>query len=103
MKYITAILSGIFMFLAVSSLLGLAFLYIIPAAWWQIEFGTGLISGNVPCAIAAVIAAVVAIYTFKTSLCAKTGKLYRKAKKHKDIIAANNNNQQEYTSKVSST
>jgi len=84
MKYVTAILSGIFMFLAVLFLLGLAFLYIMPATWWEIEFGIGLMSGNVPCAIAAVIAAVVAIYTFKTSLCAKTGKLYRKEKKNEE-------------------
>ena len=88
------------MFFVVWFLLGLIFLFVMPASWREIE--TGFVEGGIPSLLAFILAGMGATYTFKASLHAKTGKLYRKGKKHKDVIAVNNN-QQEYTSKVPST
>ncbi|MHC4156240.1 MAG: hypothetical protein ACYST6_15155 [Planctomycetota bacterium] len=78
MKYLTALLSSIFIFLGVWLLSGLALSFLLPSGWWQIEIGIGLARGNIPSILAGVLAAVAATHTFKASLRAKTGKLYKK-------------------------
>jgi hypothetical protein len=78
MKYLTALLSSIFVFLGVWLLSGLALSFVLPSRWWEIEIGIGLVRGNIPGIAAGVFGAIAATYTFKASLHAKTGRLYRK-------------------------
>ena len=77
-KYLTAIISAIFIFFAVFLLLGLGLSIVIPSKWFDIYINLGLLTANIPSIISAVISAIAATYTFKASLHAKTGKLYRK-------------------------
>ncbi|MHC4315484.1 MAG: hypothetical protein ACYSW3_23820 [Planctomycetota bacterium] len=78
MKYLTALLASIFIFLGVWFLSGLILAFILPLRWWKIEFGIGLAHGNIPSILAGILGAVAASHTFKASLSAKTGKLYRR-------------------------
>lgn len=78
MKYVTALLSSIFIFLGVCFLSGLVFIYVMPSVWWHTEIGVGSIRANIPSLVAVLMGAIAATYTFKASLHAKTGRLYKK-------------------------
>jgi hypothetical protein len=101
MRYFTAIFSGIFMFFAVWFLLGLFFLFLMPASWREIE--TGFVEGGIPSLLAAILAGMGATYTFKASLHAKTGRLYKKEKTQKDSMDLKGSNQEKDHSKTSDT
>jgi hypothetical protein len=70
------------MFLAVGFLCALALLLILPASWAQTEIRIGLLGGNLPSAGGAFLGALAAVYTFRASLKAKTGRLYRRRQEH---------------------
>jgi len=80
MRYVTAILASLFMFLAVGFLCALALLFIIPPSWAQTQIGIGWLGGNLSSVAGAVLGALAATYTFRASLHAKTGRLYRRSK-----------------------
>ena len=80
MRYVTAILAGVFMFVAVGFLCALALSFVLPADWAQIEIRIGMLGGNLASVAGAVLGALAAAYTFRASLHAKTGRLYRKNK-----------------------
>jgi hypothetical protein len=88
MKYITAILSGLFMFVCVGFLFGILLALICPKAWFGIELNLGLLSTNLPTLIAIVIAGLVATHTLRASLQGKTFRLYKKKSNKED--ASNN-------------
>lgn len=81
MKYVTAILASIFIFLGVSFLAGLILLSVIPPAWTQVGVQIGLLRANIASLISIIFGGIVATYTFRASLSSKTGRLYRKKKK----------------------
>jgi len=76
-RYITAIISSVLIFLFVWLLLGLVFLLILPRSWSEIELRLGLVSASIPCIASLIFACLAATHTFKASLNAKTGILYR--------------------------
>jgi hypothetical protein len=78
MKYVTAIVGSIFIFLAVSFLVGMVLLFIMPSTWTHAEIQIGALRANVPSLIGIILGCIAARYTFKASLHAKTGKLYTK-------------------------
>ena len=80
MKYATAIISAIFIFVMVFILMGIVFAWVFPKDWWQITINLGLLSANLPSMIAIILGGLAATATFRASLNAKTGKLYRKPK-----------------------
>ncbi len=80
MRYVTAILASAFMFVAVGFLCALALLFILPSGWAQAEMRIGIVGGNSASVAGAIVGALAAAYTFKASLNAKTGRLYRKNK-----------------------
>ncbi|MFX0201270.1 MAG: hypothetical protein ACFFCW_34565 [Candidatus Hodarchaeota archaeon] len=84
MKYITAILSGLFIFVCVGILSGTLLALICPKAWFGIELNLGLLSANIPSLITTVIAGVAATHTFRASLHAKTFKLYKRKRDEKN-------------------
>ena len=84
LKYITAILSGLFIFVCVVFLSGILLSWICPKAWFEIELNLGLLSTNVPSLIAIVIAGVAATHTFRASLRAKTFRLDKRKSDVKD-------------------
>ena len=98
MRYFTAFVSGLFMFFAVWFLLGLLFLAVMPRAWAEIELG--IVEGGIPSLLAAILAGLGAVYTFKASLKAKTGRLYRKKKANEVTITSDDNNQEKSDSEV---
>jgi len=77
MKYVTAILASIFIFLAVFVLIGLFLSVLFPRNWLEFNIELCTMTFNILSAIAFLLASVAATYTFKASLHAKTGKLYR--------------------------
>jgi hypothetical protein len=83
MKYITPIFASIFMFLAVSFLVGLIVTFVLPSKWAQYEIQIDLLRANIPSLIGAITGGFTATYTFKASLRAKTGRLYRDEKNKK--------------------
>ena len=91
MKYFTAFVSGLFMFFAVWFLLGLLFLAVMPRAWAGVELG--IVEGGIPSLLAAILAGLGATYTFKASLHAKTGRLYKNKKANKDDMIVEGNPQ----------
>lgn len=84
MKYITAILSSLLIFVCVILLSGPLLALICPKAWFEIEINTGLLSTNVPSLMALVIAGLAATHTFRASLRAKTFRLYKKQSELKE-------------------
>jgi len=86
------------MFFAVWFLLAMIFFLIMPASWREIE--TGFVEGGIPSLLAAILAGMGATYTFKASLHAKTGRLYKKEKRNKDAIASVDSNQEKDTSET---
>lgn len=80
MKHVTAFLASVFMFWAVFFLSGIALYFVVPRSWWQIEVQIGSFNANLPSMIAFILGGITATYTFKASLHAKTGKLYRSKK-----------------------
>ena len=84
MKYIAAILSGLFIFVFVGLLSGILLALICPKAWFEIELNLGLLSANIPSLITIVIAGVAATHTFRASLRAKTFKLYKRKSDEKN-------------------
>jgi len=78
MRYVTAILSALFIFVGVGFLSGILLALICPKAWSGIEVNLGFLSTNVPTLIAIVIASGAATHTFRASLRAKTFRLYKK-------------------------
>ena len=86
MKYFTAILSALFIFVCVGVLSGMLLTLICPKAWFGIEINFGLLSTNVPSLIAIVIAGVAAIHTFRASLRAKSFRLYKSKRNGKDDV-----------------
>ena len=83
-KYLTAIVSAIFIFLMVFILMALGLSLVMPSKWFDIVINLGLLSANIPSIISAIISSVAATYTFKASLHAKTGVLYRKKLNEKE-------------------
>ena len=100
MKYFTAVVSSIFMFFVMWFLLGLFFIAFMPRCWSEVEVECALLSGNVPSLLAAILAGLGAVYTFKASLKAKTGRLYRKKKANEVTITSDDNNQEKSDSEV---
>lgn len=80
MRYVTAVLASIFMFLAVWLLSGLLLFLVTPPGWAEIGVAIGPVYANLVSLISAVLAAVAATYTFRASLKARTGRLYRRGK-----------------------
>lgn len=78
MRYIAAVLGSIFMCLAVWFLCTLILSFVVPRAWIQIEVGIGYLSGSPVSLISALAAGIAGTYTFKASLGARTGRLYRR-------------------------
>ena len=78
MKYVVAILSSVFIFIAVGILVGIILGLTFPKAWCSIVLNVGLFSANLPALIAAIIAGLAATHTFRASLRAKSFKLYKK-------------------------
>jgi hypothetical protein len=81
MRYVTAVLSSVFMFLAVGLLCALALLFILPAHWAQMEVRIGSLGANMPSLAGLFLGALAATYTFRASLKARTGRLYRRPKR----------------------
>jgi hypothetical protein len=81
MRYVTGVLSSIFMFLAVGFLCALALSFLLPAHWVQMEIRIGSLGGNLPSVAGVLLGALAATYTFRASLKAKTGRLYRRPKR----------------------
>jgi len=81
MKYFTALLSSLFIFLCVWLLASLGFSLILPSRWSELEIGIGLIRGNLLGLLGGLLGAIAATFTFKASLQAKTGRLYIKKPK----------------------
>jgi len=75
-KYISAVCAGLFMFLGGSLLAGLAFIFILPRSFWEINIHLGLIDANLPSLMAVFIGSIVGMMSFKASFNAKTGRLY---------------------------
>jgi hypothetical protein len=84
MKYITAILSSLFIFVCVGILSGILLALVCPKSWFGIELNLGLLSTNFPSLIAIVIAGVAATHTFRASLHGKTFRLYKSKRNGKD-------------------
>lgn len=78
MKYAVALFSGLFIFVAIFFLLSLLLSVILPASFFEVEIQIGSLGVNIPSMISLLIAAISARLTFKASLHAKTGKLYKK-------------------------
>ena len=78
MRYFTAILSGLFIFVCVGILSGILLVLNCPKTWFGIELNLGLLTTNVPSLIAVVIASLAATHTFQASLRAKTFRLYKR-------------------------
>ena len=77
MKYVTATLSGMFMFICSGLLCGILLGLVCPRGWFAIELNLGLFSANVPSLIATLIAGAAATHTFRASLRARAFKLYK--------------------------
>ena len=77
MKYITAFLASLFMFIAIWFVLGFAFSTLMPVSWSGIIIKIGPLITNIPNLVAMVLGGGVATYTFRASLNAKSFKLYR--------------------------
>jgi uncharacterized membrane protein len=75
-KYIFAVCSGLFMFLASSLLAGLVFMFVLPRNFWEIKIHLGLLDANLPSLISFFIGSIVGTMSFKASFNAKTGRLY---------------------------
>lgn len=84
MRYVTALLSGLLIFLCVWFLSGLILVHLVPHNWWDTEIGFGLMRGNIPSIIAAILAAIAATHTFRASLHSKSGRLYKKMRINDD-------------------
>jgi hypothetical protein len=78
MRYITALVSSVFMFLATTLLSGVVLIAVLPLNWRGPVIQVGLLSANLPSLLAMLLGSITATYTFKASLHSKTGKLYRK-------------------------
>ncbi len=83
MRYVTAVLASVFMFLAVGFLGALALSFVLPRSWAHMEIRVGLLTGNPPSVAGVFLGALAATHTFRASLKAKTGRLYRREPKHK--------------------
>jgi len=84
MKYIVALLSSIFIFIVIWFLIALLFLIVFPTEWQKYEISIGCLTANLPSIIGLFVSCFAAQHTFKASLHAKTGKLYRKKKSKKN-------------------
>lgn len=77
MRYFTAIISGLFIFVAVFLIVSLILAFITPGLA-EVHLNIGLIEGNLIGLIAFLLSTIAATMTFKASLHAKTGRLYTK-------------------------
>jgi hypothetical protein len=77
MRYVTAVIGSLFMFLAVTLLSGLLLMFVLPRDWAEIEVIVGPTSGNLVSIIAFTFGGIAATHTFRASLKARTGRLYR--------------------------
>jgi hypothetical protein len=85
MKYITATLSGVFIFVCSGLVFGTLLAMICPKSWFGVELDLGLLSANIPPLVTVVIASAAATHTFRASLRARAFKLYRnKTKKRQN-------------------
>jgi membrane associated rhomboid family serine protease len=84
MKYIAALISGAIIFVAVWFLVGFLVAVVLPANWRHLEITLGGFTANLPSLIGLIIGIFAARHTFKASLRAKTGRLYRKPKSNKN-------------------
>ena len=80
MRYVVAIVASIFMFAATWFLSGLVLLFVLPERWSQISLSVGGLQGNLVSVLGAVVGGAVAVHTFRASLKAKTGRLFRGSK-----------------------
>ena len=78
MKYVVAMISSVFIFICVGILVGILLALICPKSWFDTVLDLGFLSANVSSIIAAFIASLAATHTFRTSLRAKSFKLYKK-------------------------
>ena len=78
MKYVTALLSALFIFVCAGFLSGILLTLICPKAWFGIELNLGFLTTNVPSVIAILVASGAATQTFRASLRAKAFRLYKK-------------------------
>lgn len=86
MKYVTAMLSAVFIFICVGLLSGIFLALVCPKSWFEIELNLGFLTTNVPSLIAILIASSAATHTFRASLRAKTFKLHQKKRDEKDDL-----------------
>ena len=77
MKYVTATVAAIFMFVATALIAGLLLGAVAPGLA-EIELRVGSLSGSLLSLISLLLAAVAATSTFWASLRARTGRLYRR-------------------------
>jgi amino acid transporter len=77
-KYFTAILSGILIFICCFIILTLIFSAVLPDDWGQRVVQIGPLHANIPGIIAFILGTLAATHTFRASFSAKTGKLYKK-------------------------
>ncbi|MBN1392389.1 MAG: hypothetical protein JW947_06250 [Sedimentisphaerales bacterium] len=83
MKYLVSTVSAVFIFFAAWFILGFFFAAVLPISWFDIEIQIGSLTANIPSLLSIVGASIAATSTFKASLSAKTGKLYRRGESKK--------------------
>ncbi len=84
MKYLAALLSSALVLVAIWFLVGFLISVVFPGNWRYLEITIGGLTANLPSLIGLVIGIFAARHTFRASLHAKTGRLYRKKKSKKD-------------------
>jgi len=80
MRYVVAIAASAFMFAATWFLSGLVLLFVFPERWSQMNLSIGGLHGNLAGILGALIGAAAAVHTFRTSLTARTGRLFRRSR-----------------------
>ncbi len=79
-KYLSAVISAVFILLATSIVSEIILMLILPERVRDIYVTIGLLEANIPSLLAIFIGAVAATLSFKASFKAKTGRLYIKRK-----------------------
>jgi len=80
MKYLIAAAAGLVMFVLSFIVIGLAASLAIPPGFNKFLFKVGPLGFNIVSLVSLVGASLIAVQIFRTSLKAKTGRLYRKEK-----------------------
>jgi hypothetical protein len=80
LKYVTALISGVLMFVLSFVIIGLILNIILPEKLYDVKINLYLLKANIISFISLIIGGIIATATFKASLNAKTGRLYRKKK-----------------------